>query len=161
MLALALPVVIGTVVVIVGSLKNDDDTSSRDVIVPFGTAAFTVGDSPTEYCALLATTSEAQQQGMQHRSDLGGYDAMVFAFAEDTSVQFVNHFVPVDLDIGWYDANGALVDHTSMDKCPDGENCPTYGAAGLFRFAVETLTGGLADLGLTRAGATLHVGGAC
>ena len=98
---------------------------------------------------------------MQNRSDLGGYDAMVFAFPEDTNVDFINHFVPVALDIGWYAANGAHVSHATMQPCPEGDNCPTYGADGLFRYAVETLAGGLSRLGLARADATLHVGGSC
>lgn len=161
MLALVLPAVIGTVIVIARSFGDDEASPAREEIVPFTTIAFRVDDSPTEHCALLAETEAAQQQGMQNRSDLAGYDAMVFAFAQDSNVLFINHFVPVDLQIGWYDAAGGLVDHTEMQACPDGENCPTYGPDGLYRYAVETLTGGLDRLGLTRSGAVLHLGGSC
>lgn len=163
-IALALPLVIGTVVMIKRSFDDDntvDLVEPRAVIPPFGATAFRVGDSPTEYCALLASTVEAQVQGMQNRTDLGGYDAMIFAFAEDETVSFTNHFVPIDLDIGWYATNGVIVDFTTMAKCPTGNDCPTYASRDPFRYAVETPVGGLAGLGLTNAGATLHVGGSC
>ena len=165
-LALVLPVVVSAVVVIYQTLQDDTvdnvvDAPQRTAIPPFATASFRVGDSPTEYCALLAATPDAHQQGMQNRDDLGGYDAMIFAFEQDSTVSFVNHFVPVDLDIGWYDRNGALVDFTTMDKCPDGANCPTYASRAMYRYAVETLSGGLGGLGLTAAGASLTVTGSC
>jgi uncharacterized membrane protein (UPF0127 family) len=98
---------------------------------------------------------------MQGKDTLFGYDAMVFAFAAPTTVPFVNHYVPIDLSIGWYDADGALVDHTTMAACPKGLDCPTYASKDPFTYAVETPVGGLAGLGLTHAGAVLHVGGGC
>lgn len=164
-LALVLPLVIGTIVVIVQTFQSDSDSASlskvneREAIPPFGSARFTVGSSTATKYALVASTRAAHQQGMQNRSDLGGYDAMIFAFAADQTVSFINHFVPIDLDIGWYDARGVLVDFTRMDKCPDGVDCPTYSAKGPFRYAVETPAGGLSALGLTASGATLHVVG--
>lgn len=164
LLALVVPLVASTVIAVFGPDEKSEslvEVPTRAAIPPFGTASFRVNGSPAEFCALLASTADAQQQGMQQRRDLGGYDAMIFAFERDVSSSFVNHFVPVDLDIGWYDARGALVDFTSMDKCPDGVNCPTYAARTMYRYAVETLTGGLAGLGLTKAGATLSVGGSC
>lgn len=94
---------------------------------------------------------------MQGKSSLLGYDAMIFTFAQDSTVSFINHFVPIDLSIGWYDASGRLVDHTTMPACPTGVNCPLYSSQRPFRFAVETPRGGLAALGLTRRGATLRV----
>jgi uncharacterized membrane protein (UPF0127 family) len=88
-------------------------------------------------------------------SDLRGYDAMIFRFDADTEAQFINHFVPIDLTIGWYDADGRLVDHTTMDKCPSGQNCPTYASDKPYRFAVETP----ASDGLV--GNSLQIGGSC
>lgn len=130
---------------------------SLPLVAGFDRIAFRVGSDASRYCALLAATQASQQQGMQGMSDLRGYDAMVFRFDEDTSVQFINHFVPIDLAIGWYDADGKLVDHTTMAKCPTGENCPVYGANQPYRFAVETPA---AD-GLPGDGAALHIGGSC
>lgn len=165
MAALALPVAIGTIVVIYRTVTDDDaPAASSDRlgrIAPFGTTGFRVNDDPTAYCALLAATPDAQQQGMQNRSDLGGYDAMVFAFDSDQTVPFINHFVPIDLDIGWYDSRGVLVDFATMQRCPDGVECPTFAARDPFRYAVETPAGGLSALGLASPGATLQLGGGC
>jgi uncharacterized membrane protein (UPF0127 family) len=98
---------------------------------------------------------------MQQRRDLAGYDAMVFAFAESTNARFINHFVPIDLSIGWYDAHGLLVDHTTMAACPSGNECPTYASRDPYRYAIETPVGGLEAMGLAQAGAVVHVGGVC
>ena len=165
-LALVLPALIGTGVVIYRSLNdNPDDLPTavveRPEIPPFSSVRFRVGSDPALYCALLAQTQSAQEQGMQQRSDLGGYDAMVFAFATDTTVAFTNHFVPIDLSIGWYDASGRLVDHTTMQKCPEGVDCPVYASKDPFRYAIETPVGGLHTLGLAGAGSVVHLGGSC
>ena len=40
---------------------------------------------------------------------------MVFAFPTDVTNVFTNQFVPIDLDIGWLDAKGRMVDFTTMD----------------------------------------------
>ena len=161
-----MPVAIGTAVVIYRSLNDDPDdlptaVVERSAIPPFGAVRFTVNDDPALYCALLASRAEEWQQGMQGREDLGGYDAMVFAFPRDNSTQFINHFVPVQLQIGFYDKDGDFVDGTSMDPCPSGEDCPTYASKDPFRYAIETLGGGLSNLGAFGDGATVHIGGAC
>ncbi len=109
--ALTLPVVIGTGVVIYRVLTDQpaepDERTDLAFVAGFGRVGFRVNDSPAVRCALLAATEQARRQGMQGRRDLGGYDAMVFAFAEDSTTTFINHFVPVDLSIGWYDATGS------------------------------------------------------
>jgi uncharacterized membrane protein (UPF0127 family) len=163
--ALGLPFVIGAFVVIRDALRNDNgDAAGRaalPLVPPFMQVGFRVNNDSARRCALLAESPDAQQEGMQGKSSLLGYDAMIFAFDTDTTVSFVNHFVPIDLSIGWYDARGRLVDHTDMEACPSGEKCPTYASKEPFRYAVETSAGGLAALGLTSTGATLHVGGGC
>lgn len=161
-----LPVAIGTAVVIYRSLNDDPDDlptaiAARPAIPPFGSVRFRVGTRPDLYCALLATTEQAQQQGMQQRRDLGGYDAMVFAFGSDVTTQFTNHFVPIALSIGWYDSAGRLVDTTTMDPCPEGVDCPTYASKDPYRYAIETPVGGLSALGLSGTGSVVHLGGSC
>ncbi|MBA2609097.1 MAG: DUF192 domain-containing protein [Actinobacteria bacterium] len=164
-IALLLPVLIGTGVVIYRSLTDNRELPAlemeRSPIPPFRSVRFRVGDGDDLYCALLAATDQAQQQGMQQRSDLGGYDAMVFAFGADVATAFTNHFVPIDLSIGWFDARGRLVDQTTMDACPDGNDCPTYASKDPFRYAIETPVGGLSALGLAGSGSVVHVGGGC
>jgi uncharacterized membrane protein (UPF0127 family) len=162
---LGLPVVIGTIAVIHRAVTSDppppEERTDLPTVAPFGRVGFRVGDNPAVRCALLAETQAAQQEGMQGKDTLFGYDAMVFAFAQPTNVSFVNHYVPIDLSIGWYDDRGVLVDHTTMAACPSGQNCPLYASKDPFSYAVETPVGGLAGLGLTHAGAVLHVGGGC
>lgn len=98
---------------------------------------------------------------MQGRYDLAGYDAMVFAFAEDSDTAFTNHFVPIDLSIGWFDVAGVLVDSTVMEACPDGKDCPVYTSKDPFRYAIETPVGGLAAMGLADPGSVVQLGGGC
>jgi len=161
--ALALPVVIGTAVVIKRALFDDNDPPANPLpmVAPFGRVGFRIDDNPTVRCALLASTQAQHEQGMQGMSDLRGYDAMVFAFAETKLVGFINHFVPIDLSIGWYDERGVLVDHTTMNACPTGKDCPVHASKDPFRYAIETPIGGLEAMGLAETGAVVHVGGSC
>ena len=95
------------------------------------------------------------------RSDLGGLDAMVFAFQTDSTLPFVMTDVPVALSIAWFDTRGRLVRATDMEPCPPQLNaCPTYAAGQPYRYAIEVLKGGLARF---RVGArsVLTLGTAC
>ncbi|MGH9281574.1 MAG: DUF192 domain-containing protein, partial [Acidimicrobiales bacterium] len=130
----------------------------------FGEVAFTVtpaGASPAStFCALLAETAAQRARGLMGRRDLAGYDAMLFRFDADTTSEFYMRNVPVPLSIAWYAADGRFVSSTGMAPCPDRDGCPTYGAAGPYRFALEVLEGGLGRLGVGE-GSVLTVGGAC
>ena len=94
------------------------------------------------------------------RRDLAGYDAMVFRFAADTTSEFYMRNVPVSLSIAWFAADGRYVSSTDMAPCPDMPGCPTYGASGPYRYALEVLQGGLGALGIGD-GSVLSVAGAC
>lgn len=133
--------------------------------VEFGEIAFQVTPgaglpATTQRCAQLAETEQQHQRGLMGRRGLGGYDAMVFRFATDTSGTFYMRNVPIALSIAWFDAGGRLVSTADMDPCPDQEGCPQYPPAGPYRFALEVEKGGLGRLGVTRS-AVLHLGGAC
>ena len=131
----------------------------------FGEVAFRVRPAPAStvgagrYCALLAETEAQVQRGLMGRRELAGYDGMVFRFAEDQSTGFYMKDVPVPLTVAWFDAGGRFVSSADMATCPD-QNCPTYGAAGPYRFALEVLAGGLERLGVG-PGSTIEVGGTC
>lgn len=114
----------------------------------------------TERCAQLAETEQQLQKGLMGRRDLGGYDAMIFRFASDTSGTFYMRNVPIALSIAWFDAEGRFVSTTDMAPCPDQEGCPQYPPAGPYRFALEVEKGGLSRLGITQS-AVLRLGGAC
>jgi uncharacterized protein len=83
--------------------------------------------------------------GLMRRRDLGSYDGMLFVFDGPTLGSFTMSDVPVPLDIGWYDAAGRPVDRLVMQPCPalSVSECPSYRSRGPYRYAVETLEGGL------------------
>jgi uncharacterized membrane protein (UPF0127 family) len=160
--ALVLPFAVGTIVIVHRAItEKAPEREDLPVVAGFGRVGFTIGNSSTVRCALLAETESAQEEGMQGMRNLQGYDAMVFAFTSDATTQFINHFVPIDLSIGWYDATGLLVDHTTMDACPTGNHCPTYASKDPYRYAIETPIGGLEGMGLAHAGSIVHLGGGC
>jgi uncharacterized membrane protein (UPF0127 family) len=94
---------------------------------------------------VIADSTTERAQGLRGRSDLGGYDAMLFVNEADSTASYTMAGVPVPLDIGWYDGRGRLVDTAEMDPCPEGgRRCPLYSADSAYRFAVETPSGELA-----------------
>jgi uncharacterized membrane protein (UPF0127 family) len=109
-------------------------------------------------CALLADTPARQQQGMMGRSDLAGYDAMVFRFPADTTIAFYNKGVPIPLSIAWFDGSGVYVAQRDLAVCD--RVCPTVSPSEAFRYALEVTQGGLPHLGVG-SGSVLLVGGSC
>jgi uncharacterized membrane protein (UPF0127 family) len=93
---------------------------------------------------VVADDDDERTLGLRQRSDLGRYDAMLFAFDEPTATRFTMSTVPVALDIGFYDAFGRVVDRLRMEPCPGSESdCPVYSAKAPFVYALETLAGDL------------------
>ena len=97
-------------------------------------------------CVRLAVAdSEAERgQGLRGVTELGPYDGMLFVNQADTSTAYTMSGVTVPLDIGWYASDGEPAGRAEMEPCPEGgPGCPLYSADGPYRFAVETLGGGL------------------
>jgi uncharacterized membrane protein (UPF0127 family) len=93
---------------------------------------------------VIADDPDERTLGLRQRSDLGRYDAMLFAFEEPTATRFTMSTVPVALDIGFYDAGGRFVDALEMEPCAGDEaDCPVYAASAPFVYALETLAGDL------------------
>lgn len=85
----------------------------------------------------------AGPDGMRHRDGFDGADGMLFDLGrvvDPGSVVFVMDEVRIPLDIAWFSDTGALVGTASMAPCP-GESCPTYGAPGPYRWAIEAPPG--------------------
>jgi len=99
-------------------------------------------------CALLADTSARQEIGLMNRTDLGGYDGMVFRFATDTTVAFYMKDTPLPLSIAFFDGNGQYVSGTDMAPCIHQASCPTYPAARPYRLALEVAQGAMPRLGI-------------
>jgi uncharacterized membrane protein (UPF0127 family) len=113
---------------------------------PFrGLTATTVHVGGRAFRVVIAKTEAQRQRGLRHRRDLGRYDGMLFVFAGTTSVGFTMSTVPVPLDIGFYRSDGHMVDVRRMVPCSGSDaSCPVYRARASFRYALETLIGGLA-----------------
>lgn len=157
-----------TTVVLLGANRPADPklpSGDRTSVSGFGSVAYRVrggtdgtsGDA-NERCALLAETSEQQQRGLMGRTDLGGYDGMLFRFSSDTTASFYMKDTLIPLSIAWFKADGSFVSTTDMEPCPDKVGCPTYSATGPYRYALEVAKGGLPALGVG-PGAQLVVGG--
>lgn len=140
-------------------LTGHSSPTSR--VAGFGHIGFRVvtahGAGPMR-CALLADTDARRQKGLMGRSDLAGYDAMVFRFDADVTTAFYNKNVPIPLTVGWFDSAGAFVGSADMGVCVDP--CPTVAPAVPYRYGLEVRRGGLSALG-AGAGSVLVVGGSC
>jgi uncharacterized membrane protein (UPF0127 family) len=131
----------------------------RTPVAGFGEVSFRVTSGP-ELCALLAQTPVQRQRGLMGRTDLAGHAGMLFVYAAPTTETFYMKNTPMPLSIAWFDATGRFVSATDMTPCLDKANCPTYAAAGPYRYALETSQGGLGGLGVG-SGAQLSVGAGC
>ena len=114
----------------------------------------------SHHCGLLALTQAQQNQGLMNRTDLAGYDAMLFQFVAPTATQFYMKDTLIPLSIAWFDANGHFVSAADMSPCGTALVCPLYAATSPYTVAIEVTKGGLGHLGAV-AGSALAVGGSC
>jgi uncharacterized membrane protein (UPF0127 family) len=114
----------------------------------------------SRHCGLLALTTAQQDQGLMNRTDLAGYDGMLFQFLDPTSTEFYMKDTLIGLSIAWFDQSGRFVSTTDMTPCGTAINCPLYAAADPYTVALEVPTGQLGQVGVG-AGSTLTVGGSC
>ncbi len=112
------------------------------------------------WCLLAALTSEQRARGLMEVTDLQGYDGMVFVYEEPVQNSFYMRNTPTPLSIAWVADDGAVVSTADMEPCEDRDGCPTYQAAGPYRYAIEVFQGRLAELGITES-STVRVGGTC
>jgi uncharacterized membrane protein (UPF0127 family) len=132
-------------------------TSTRAPVTGFGEASFRIdgtdvvfgqGSVQAARCALLAETAQQQARGLMDRTDMGGYDAMIFRFASDTTGSFYMKDTLMPLSIAWFDEGGRFVSSTDMEPCLNQRTCPTYAATGPYRYALEVPKGQLGSLGI-------------
>jgi uncharacterized membrane protein (UPF0127 family) len=118
---------------------------------PTGTLSVTRPDGTrAELSVLVADTPALRQRGLMEVTDpgLGGHDAMVFVFDGESTGAFWMKDTLLPLSIAWFRTDGSYVDQADMDPCPAGSRCPTFGASGAYRYAIEVPLGGLEPLGL-------------
>jgi uncharacterized membrane protein (UPF0127 family) len=114
----------------------------------------------TPFCVLVAETPQQRAQGLTGRPDLGGYDAMLFLFPQDTDAKFHMRNTPLPLTIAFFESGGAFVSSADMAPCGNSSRCPRYAATGRYRTAIEVPQGGLARLKIG-PGSRLILGGTC
>lgn len=118
-----------------------------------------------QWCLLLAETSAQSQRGLMEVSDpaLGGYDGMLFRFANEVSGGFYMRNTAMPLSIVYLDDEGAVVSITEMTPCEDVEGCPSYPADGPFRRTIEVpvSAGGVAALGIEDGAVVRDTGQVC
>ncbi len=140
-----------------GGTTPDPTAGGREDVFGFGEITYRVdstgvlfggGSVSAARCALLAETVQQQNQGLMGRTDLGGYDGMLFAFESDTSAEFFMKDTLIPLSIAWFDVQGRFIDATDMDPCGDQPVCPTYGPDASYRYALEVIEGDLPRLGI-------------
>jgi uncharacterized membrane protein (UPF0127 family) len=92
---------------------------------------------------LVATTDAQRSQGLRDVTNLAPYDGMIFVYANDTNTNFTMANTKIPLDITWYASDGAPVDHTTMEPCPNGTDatCPVYSSKHKYRYALEQPAG--------------------
>jgi uncharacterized membrane protein (UPF0127 family) len=158
---------------IIGFLIRGADTTSRPIVETNGATTsrvkgfdqigFTVrsADGATSrHCGLLALTTAQQSQGLMNRTDLAGYDGMLFQFVTPTTTQFYMKDTLISLSIAWFDASGHFVSSTDMAPCGSAAVCPLFSSAAPYTDAIEVLEGQLGHVG-SGPGSTLSVGGSC
>jgi uncharacterized membrane protein (UPF0127 family) len=132
-------------------------STTRAQVPEFGEVSFRIdgtdvifgqGSLQAARCALLAETAQQQAKGLMGRTDMGGYDAMIFKFGADTTGSFYMKDTPMPLSIAFFDEAGRFVSSTDMEPCLGKPTCPTYAAAGPYRYAIEVPKGRLGSLGI-------------
>lgn len=111
----------------------------------------------TTGCVLVADSRGKRSQGLTGVTDLEGRLGMVFVYDADSRDRYWMKDTPMPLSIAWFDAAGAFVSSADMDPCLTGD-CPNYGAAAPYRYALEVPQGRLPALGIG-AGARLQLDG--
>ena len=149
------------------STTSSTSTTLDPFVASYGTVGFTVVNpgrkdvpaSTKKGCALLATTTKQLENGLMGRSDLAGFDAMVFRFDRNLIAGFYMKNVKAPLNIAWFDSNGKIVGATTMPVCPPQiKDCPTFKPGAAFRTAMETFDGGMSKLGVGTGSVITYTG---
>jgi uncharacterized membrane protein (UPF0127 family) len=128
-----------------------DEVGGRTPLAGFGQVAATItaADGTTcDVCLLAAETDAQRARGLMEVTDLGGYDGMVFVYADEVPGSFWMRNTPMPLSIAYFDGDGELVSTVDMDPCEDSPDCPSYPPDAPFAFALEVPQGGLEEVGV-------------
>lgn len=131
-----------------------------DAVVPRGfervQARVTEADGTVcELCLWLADDGDRRARGLMFVTDLAGADGMAFVYRAPHTGNFWMKNTVLPLSIAFFDADGAYLDAFDMEPCTT-TTCPRYATPPDILVAVETIQGGLADIGMT-PGSTLEL----
>lgn len=143
--------------------KLDSNGATTSRVAGFDQIGFevrTAAGASYRHCGLLALTTAQQNRGLMNRTNLAGYDGMLFQFLDPTTVEFYMKDTLISLSIAWFNSSGLFVSSTDMTPCGSAAVCPLYHSAAPYTDALEVPEGQLLHLGVA-AGSTLAVGGSC
>ena len=118
--------------------------SSQSTLPSFSSTTISIDNR--DLTVAVADTPQARGRGLMGITDLGGLDGMLFVFDNDIEAGFWMKDTLIPLDVAFFDAEGRAVDRLSIEPCT-ADPCPTYNAAGPYRFAVEAPAGDLSFVG--------------
>ncbi len=118
--------------------------SSQSTLPSFSSTTISIDNR--DLTVAVADTPQARGRGLMGITDLGGLDGMLFVFDNDIEAGFWMKDTLIPLDVAFFDAEGRAVNRLSMEPCT-ADPCPTYNAAGPYRFAVEAPAGDLSFVG--------------
>lgn len=138
-----------------GSGATASSPEHRVPVPGFGEVAFRVDASNAAFaartvarrCALLAATETQRTQGLMGRSDLSGYDGMLFRHDSDLNLSFVMTDTIIPLTVAFFDSDGRFISSTDMVPCL-AQPCPGYPPPRPYRMAMEVPQGRLPSLGI-------------
>lgn len=128
----------------IATAAPDPSLTIPERLADLPTAEVTVDGTP--WLVAVAQTASARRSGLMLVTDLGSLDGMLFVFPDTTAGTFWMKDTLIPLDIAFFDDDGTLVDVLQMEPCPPDTDCPSYAAAGRYRYALEARQGELVDL---------------
>ena len=135
--------------------------ASRQPVEGYGEIAYRVNrTAQATRCAILAQSAMQQSRGLYGRSDLAGYDGLMFFFPADVTAGVPTRNVGMSLSTAFFDAGGRFRSAVDTDACDDRADCPSPAPSGPYRYALQVAKGTLPSMGI-EAGAVLSVGGPC
>ena len=144
-------------------------TTTRQPLPGFGEVQIEVtrvDGQVVSWCLLLAELPGQTARGLMEVTDpeLGGYDGMLFRFAEPHESGFYMRNTPQPLMIAYLDGAGAVVRTVRMEPCGDEDGCPvTYAPSAPYLRTIEVpvAAGGVAALGIEPGSRVVDTGAVC
>ena len=89
----------------------------------------------------LAYTEESRRRGFMYRKELSADRGMIFIFAQSIQSPFHMENCLIDLDILFLQADGTILQITTMKAPPPGERSKQYYCHSWYRYTIELPAG--------------------